>query len=61
MKAKTISEIRNHIRSDHEQSSFEHIKMNRNNYNEVSEKHFLYDRRRIKQIQLCNIVKGKTP
>ena len=43
MKAKTISEIRNHIRSDHEQSSFEHIKMRRNNYNEVPEKQYWYD------------------
>ena len=43
VKVKTISEIRNHIRSDHGQSSFEHIKMRRNNYNEVSEKLYWYD------------------
>jgi hypothetical protein len=39
VKVQTLSEIR----SDHEKSSFEHIKMNRNNYNEVSEKHYFYD------------------
>ena len=35
--------VKSHIRCDHENSSFEHIQMNRNNYNEVSEKHYFYD------------------
>ena len=40
VKVKTISEIRNHMRIDHEQSSFEHIKTRRNNYNEASENQY---------------------
>ena len=43
VKVKTVSEIRSHIRNDHDNSSFEHIQMNRNKNNKVWEKHCFYD------------------